>query len=512
MNSNFHQMAKPRRNPDNLLMGLVVFFVILVVATVITGIVMVVHALSEPTKVAAQVVPTPSNQVVTLPEGVEYQKILQDNSGPEPVSWNGSGRVNMLIMGLDYRDWSDAPNEPSRTDSMILLTMDPVTNNAGMLSIPRDLWVNIPGYGEDKINTAYFNGEADKLPGGGAGMAVKTVESLLGITINYYAVIDFNAFVKFIDETGGVDIYVNDDIVVDPLGPGNAVLLREGLLTLDGATALAYARARNTDHGDFDRAARQQQVILAIRDNIINYYGITKLVSNALPIYRQLASGVKTNLTLRQGLMMAYFAQKIPEGNIHRGVIEEPEYATATFNTIGQYVLLPIPDQVSALLAQVFGENGANPDNQASVDPATGEATQPPVEGTPTQEAIVENTPTEVPPPPLPTETPDPQKVVADEAARVSVQNGSQVAGLASRTAFFLRGKGVDVVEETNADSLYPVTEIHVSGNKPATVRLLAETLNVTDPYIYNQGSEQGSNLDIIVILGSDWAALNPPQ
>ena len=86
--------------------------------------------------------------------------------------------------------------------------MDAATNTAGILSLPRDLWVNIPGYGYGKINTAYYLGDAYDEPGGGPGLAIATVEDFLGVPINYYAQIDFSAFERFIDEIGGIEIEV----------------------------------------------------------------------------------------------------------------------------------------------------------------------------------------------------------------------------------------------------------------------------------------------------------------
>ena len=108
---------------------------------------------------------------------------LQSDKGPTAIPWDGANRVTILVMGLDYRDWEG--EGPSRTDTMMLLTMDPVSRTAGILSIPRDLWVNIPGFDYGKINTAYFLGELYNLEGGGPGLAIKTVEELLGVDINY---------------------------------------------------------------------------------------------------------------------------------------------------------------------------------------------------------------------------------------------------------------------------------------------------------------------------------------
>ena len=143
------------------------------------------------------------------------------SSQPELAAWDGVGRVTVLLIGLDYRDWS-AGADYSRSDTLMLLTLDPLTKTAGILSIPRDMWVAIPGFQHGKINTAYYLGEAYKLPGGGPGLAVKTVEQFLGVPINYYAQIDFGAFVRFIDELDGVKINVPEKIVVDLLGKGSA--------------------------------------------------------------------------------------------------------------------------------------------------------------------------------------------------------------------------------------------------------------------------------------------------
>lgn len=168
------------------------------------------------------------------------------DTAPQP--WDGASRVTVLVMGLDYRDW-EAGDGPPRTDTMILLTIDPLTKTAGILNVPRDLWVNIPGFDYGRINTAYPLGIAYDVPGGGPQQAMDTVESLLGVPIDYYAIIDFGAFEKFIDELGGINVTVSSDISVDPIGKGNTVYLKPGNYLLNGPTALAYARARHTDGG-----------------------------------------------------------------------------------------------------------------------------------------------------------------------------------------------------------------------------------------------------------------------
>jgi polyisoprenyl-teichoic acid--peptidoglycan teichoic acid transferase len=213
-----------------------------------------------------------------------------DQLGPQPRPWDGASRVTVLVLGLDYRDWEEGDG-PARTDTMILLTVDPVAKTAGMLNIPRDLWVNIPGFGYERINTAYRQGAVYNYPGGGPGLAIATVEQFLGVPIHFYAQIDFYAFEQFIDELGGIEIDVPEEIRVDPLGPGNTVILQPGKQTLDGPVSLAYARARYTEGGDFDRGQRQQQVILAMRNRIMNFNMLPTLVTKAPILYQELREG-----------------------------------------------------------------------------------------------------------------------------------------------------------------------------------------------------------------------------
>ena len=161
-------------------------------------------------------------------------------AGPEPKPWDGASRVTILLMGLDYGAWSVERKCPCRTDTMILLTYDPLTRSAGILNIPRDLWVSIPGADQYyKINQAYFLGQLWNLPDGGPGLAVDTVEQFLGVPITFYAQIDFKAFEKFINAIGGIELDIKEKITVDPLGEGNTRVLKPGKQTLRGPIALA---------------------------------------------------------------------------------------------------------------------------------------------------------------------------------------------------------------------------------------------------------------------------------
>ena len=183
-----------QRQPDYLVLGLLVAFLLalsftafLTFNTIRDAIASRTADLPEPPAVAETTGGTgsgPASEPV-IPEdlGEAANDPLQPKGGPDAQAWDGNSRVNVLVMGLDYRDWEDGGDAP-RTDTMILLSLDPASRTAGILSIPRDLWVPIPGYDYNKLNMAYRLGELDHVPGGGPELAIKTVEKLIGMDIN----------------------------------------------------------------------------------------------------------------------------------------------------------------------------------------------------------------------------------------------------------------------------------------------------------------------------------------
>jgi polyisoprenyl-teichoic acid--peptidoglycan teichoic acid transferase len=415
-----------------------------------------------------------TEEVATIPLDPQDINVPLQSSGPEGKGWDGKTRVTVLLLGLDHRDWEDG-NGPARTDTMILLTLDPETRSAGMLSIPRDLWVNIPGYDSAKINTAYFLGEAYQVPGGGPGLAIETVEELLDIPINFYAQIDFLAFERFIDEIGGIEVDVPYALTVDPIGPGNTVDLPSGLQKLNGPTALAYARARNTAGNDFDRAQRQQQVIMAIRDQILNLNILPKLIEKSPILYKQLASGIHTNMNLEQIIHIAWIASQIQPDAIKRGAIGLDQ-ATSTYSWDGQDILQPDPVAIRLLRDEILSASG------------------PVLPVAPTQVSV------------------DPVALREAEQARVSIYNGTQTPGLAARTREYLMDNDVNVVLTDNAETLYDFTTVIDYTGKIYTQQYLVELLNVQPSQVFSS-FDPNSKVDIAVFLGRDWAADNPmPQ
>jgi len=369
----------------------------------------------------------------------------------------------MLLLGLDDADW-DSPDRlgPPRSDTMILLTVDPRARTAGVLSIPRDLWVTIPGFQEaNKINTAYRFGELYHLPGGGPGLAMRTVEQLLGIPINYYVLVEFSAFVHLIDEIKGVAVYIQEPMTVSIIGSNKHVNLEPGWVTLPGDIALAYARSRNTAGGDFDRAKRQQQVIMAVRERILSFDMLPTLVLNAPDLYRTISDGFHTNLSLPQMIRLAWLAQQIPEENIKLASIGAAEVIAAR-SSDGQNIYLPIPGRIQTVLDEVFRSANAG-------------------QGMTTEDLILA------------------------ENSRIRIVNESGQPGLAKRTAEYLKQKGLNVVETVDGEEPRSLTRLVDHTDDPYTLRFLIDLMKIKPSEIYIK-LEPFGNADMEILLGEDWA------
>jgi LCP family protein required for cell wall assembly len=327
--------------------------------------------------------------------------------------------------------------------------------------------VNIPGYDYAKINTAYYIGEINQLPGGGPGLAVKTVEELLGVPINYYAQVDFEAFVKFIDDIGGLPVEITEPITLDPIGQWNTVTFEPGPYTLTGRWALAYVRARKGSGDDFGRAQRQQEAIIAIRNQILDFNQTPTLIANAPTIYADLSSGVHTNLSLDQIIQLGLLAEQIPIENIKQAYIgtEQIEFATSPD---GLDILRPIPDKVRLVRDEIFTIGGPVSPVEVSTDP--------------TELMKVEN-------------------------ARVSILNGTGTGGLAGKTGDYLKGLGVNVTDVGDGQAQGATTMIIYSA-KPFTAAYLAQLMNIPTSLILNR-YDPNATTDIQIILGNDWATSN---
>ncbi|HEY5728405.1 MAG TPA: LCP family protein [Anaerolineales bacterium] len=389
-----------------------------------------------------------------------------------PAVWDGASRVNILFLGLDERDWVQGLGAP-RSDTMILFTVDPLTKTAGMISIPRDLWVNIPGFGYSRINTAYSSGEGSKLPGGGPGLAMRTVEQLLGVPVHYYAQVDFLAFEEAVDAMGGLEICIPETIQVSVIGRTNKFRIKEGCQVLPGYLVLGYARNRKTDGGDIDRAERQQLVIMALRNQVFSPENFPRMVSIAPDVYREASVGLKTNLSFDDALRLGRLMTQIPVEGIKRGVID---YTMGSLDNVilggeNASVMKPFPDKIRELRDQIFTSGGP-----LSPLAAQGDLTA----------------------------------LMQADGARVRILNGSFTPNLEVATGNYFLAQGLPVTEVGPANTAYDRTTIYLYSPKLYTMKYLQAVFGITHSTQIRVQSDPSATVDVEVRLGNDWANSNP--
>ena len=381
----------------------------------------------------------------------------------ETVDWQRKERVNILLLGIDRR-----PGEhgPWRSDTMLLASADPAANSASMLSLPRDLWVPIPGFEENRINMAHYVGDAKEYPGGGPALAKKTVQYNFGVPVNYYVRVDFDGFRKILDAIGGIDIDVESEIIDDKYPDEcygyDPLYIAAGRQHMDGELALKYARTR---HGssDFDRAKRQQQVLLAVRDKALQLNLLPKLPE----LMVLLADTVETDLQPNEILNLAQIGLNIGQDNVRSAVIDQNmtlRHVTPT----GADVLLPKRDKIRPLIDEMFTSKPVDVPVKVTVQ-------------------VVE-----------------PDRLAADDAT-ISVLNGTKNEALAEEVASYLRDKGYNIVEIGRSDrNDYAKTIIVDYTGKTFTLERLSEDVDVPLKEIRSSPGLQ-SGVDIRVILGENF-------
>lgn len=394
-----------------------------------------------------------------------------DLTSPDLV-WQGKERVNVLFLGIDRRAGQEGY---FRTDTMLVLTVDPVTKTGGVLSIPRDLWVPIPGYEVTRINAAHVYGDRDGYPGGGPALAAKTVENNLGIPIHYYVRIDFDVFVEVIDRIGGIEIYVEQEIR-DPTYPSNdpadpygydPLHIEAGRQHFDGELALKYARTRHSRGGDFDRARRQQKVIKTVFQKVTQLRMLPTLIAQAPQMWRAVQDSLETDMQLDEAVALARLVNELDSDDIRFGVIDE-RYTIPYVTESGAEVLILLRDRMRELRDELF---------------------------------TAEEAPTEMAP------GSDPQ--LTKEGATIEVLNGTLAQGLAADVTERLREEDLNVVYSGNADRQDIEESLVVAHtDKIFTAEFVARLLDLPASAVV-QGSEPTAEYDISLILGADY---RPPE
>ncbi len=411
----------------------------------------------------------------------------------EPLRGQERDRINVLLLGMGGEGHDGA----LLTDTIIIASMQPSTNKVGLLSLPRDLVVDIPGYFYRKINGANALGEEKEKPGSGALLTSSIIEKVIGQPVDYFVRVDFSGFAKLIDDIGGIDVTV-DQAFVDSAYPTEnygyqTIRFAAGPQHMDGATALKYVRSRHGSNGegsDFARSKRQQKVLVAVKEKLFSL----QTLLNPAAISRAVATlgeHVQMNFRPWELLQLAKMGKTVDAASITHRVLDTSEEGLLVSRTgiDGAYILEP------RLGLGKYAEIQLAFTNLLSEQTA----------------------------------------VVAESPAVIELQNGTPIPGLAAKTAAFLKDRNVEVKRIGNAQERTAtktvIYDVHGNGKRAALAALkealqadVATTLPAFAPSA-GQGlaaSDLGSSLsnastlknlqsnnryadvDFVVIIGTD--------
>lgn len=370
---------------------------------------------------------------------------------PMPLVEQPGDVINVLVLGSDQA----SAKSVGRTDTIVVVSVNPQLPSISLISIPRDFYAWIPSHGFDRINTAYSYGERNDYPGGGPGLFKATVEYNLGIRIHYYALVGFDDFIKIVDALGGVDVAVEcplSDTFPDPESPSGQtdVDWLPGIHHLDGKHALWYARSRWSTN-DFDRNRRQQQVLRGLYRQVLTLDIIPKIPQ----LWGVLNETILTDLGLDELLYLGSVGSRLDMVNVKSRFVGRNVVQSWTAPN-GAYVLVPYYEALGPLVEEALSL------------PASARALQP--------------------------------------AFRVDVWNATPYDGLGHVAAERLRWEGFEVVGVGSADGTYPRTQIvdFTTSSKGSAIYRLMRLYRRVEGDVVSQPT-QGSPVDFRLILGSDY-------
>lgn len=376
----------------------------------------------------------------------------------EPVLNNNYDILNILLIGSDIREGSI----DYRTDTMIIVSVNRTTGTVNMLSLPRDLWVFIPRYGNERINTAALWGDLYRYPGGGVVSLIETIRYNLGIHIDRYAEVNFDGFQQIVDKLGGIDVPVDCPVTDYRLQDGTNpnVLANYKLYTLpigyhhmDGSLALWFARSRSRS-SDFDRNRRQQLVLRAIWSKIKE----NGMANQIAALWEDVTKIVKTDLTIGDVLSLLPIALEIDGTKLHSFFLG-PSQVSDWQTPQGAWVLLPRKEAVRKVMEDFM--------------------------------------------------TPPTVYTLSRESPLLWVFNGTPNEGLSLIAASRLAWEGFAPQEMGNAErDDYASTQIYdyTGGAKPQSLKLLLRALNANAKQVINK-PDPNAEVDFKVILGANYSA-----
>lgn len=377
---------------------------------------------------------------------------------PERLTVEGDGRINILFIGIG----GDNHDGGNLSDTNLIATVDPVSNSAGMFSIPRDTYVEIPNYGFTRINQAHALGEDNGEEGGGPKLLSDTIEKNFNIPIHYYVRLDLNGFESAIDAVDGIELFVEEQLVDNiyseaELGYPGPFIVEQGQQQFDGRKALLYARSRSTSaRGDFDRNDRQRDILIALKDKALSlgtFSSPTKLSS----LLSATSGSVKTNVGFSEIKPLYDIVQRVDSSLIKStGLSTDNEQLLIDANINGAAVLSP----------------AAGPGNYSDIT-----------------KFFFSNYP---------------DRYLKQESASVAVYNATEIDGYATLNANTLEAFGYNITDVDNFDGLQ-------SGNK--LYRNTVVDSPYTENYLSNRyktpilnSSEVPSSIntqaDYIIVLG----------
>ncbi|MBI5037717.1 MAG: LCP family protein [Candidatus Kerfeldbacteria bacterium] len=401
---------------------------------------------------------------------IDQIKHLIDNPEPQ-LKGESADRINILLAGIG----GEGHQGSYLADTIILISYKPSTNEMATVSIPRDLYVEIPDYGFRKINNALAFGVQSDYPGGGEALLARVVSETFELPIHYTARIDFEGFRKAIDELGGIEIDVAQSFTDYEYPDYNygyqTITFTKGIEEMDGERALQYVRSRHGNNGegsDFARSQRQQKVLLALKNK---FFSVNSLVNPAsiVSALDSLGQHNQTNMEIWEIAQLAKMLEPIQKENIVSVTLDtSPEgYLVSDHTLDGAYILRPVSGdftEINARIANVFDTS-----------------------------AIVK------------------------EDARIEVQNGTTQEGLATDTAELLTTQLYNVVKVANAETDTAVTQTtiydYTGGTKPYTLAALKTLLNArlapAIPALINSNQKAipatvAEDIDILIIIGND--------
>ncbi len=387
-----------------------------------------------------------------------------------------TGRVNILLAGNSADD--PGHDGANLTDSIMIISIDTQHNKAFLLSVPRDLWVHIPGAGYQKINDAYVQGQADNFsqPGyfpGGMGQLQQIVSQDFGISLNYYALVDYSALRDAVNAVGGIQVNIQStdprglyDPSIDYATHGPLVRLTNGEHVLNGEQALDLARARGDAYGsygfagsDFERTQNQREMLVALKNKAVTA-GVLANPAKLSSLFDAIGSNVKTDFKLSEVHRLYDLTKNISGSNIQSLSLNQAngKDLLASYSAPdGESALIPAAgiNNFSAIQAFVRQQTSSNP--------------------------------------------------VVQEGATVVVLNGTNTTGLAQKVKTELTAKQISVSSVGDAPTTSQTTTAIIDdsgGKKPATsaalVKIFGNHLTTQNVYGLNY------NADFIIILGTD--------